>query len=106
MFPFIFLGASIGLGITAILVAPSLVAEAGRAARPLAKGAAKTAMLGCRRMQAAVATTVEGVSDLLAEARHEIETPQKAVADQGSAATRARAAAAAAAAARRAAANG
>jgi len=60
----------VALGVGAILLAPTLFPLAGRILRPIAKGAIKT---GIWLYREACASVAEPASDLIAEARSELD---------------------------------
>jgi hypothetical protein len=60
----------VALGIGAIILIPKLFPAAGRALRPIAKGAIKT---GISVYENVFASVVEATGDLVAEARSELE---------------------------------
>ncbi|MBO0734386.1 MAG: DUF5132 domain-containing protein [Methylocapsa sp.] len=68
----------VALGAGAIILAPTLFPLAGRILRPVAKGAIKTGMWLYRETFAVIA---ESASDLVAEARSELEAESQHAAD-------------------------
>ncbi len=100
MVPFLLFGTGVAVGLGVAALAPGLVPQIVRAARPTTKEALKTAFAGYAQLRVAVAEAAEAVSDLLAEVEHEMS---RAATDQTTdapppAATAAASAAAAAAA--------
>jgi len=108
MVPLLLFGAGIAVGLGVAAAAPGLMPQVVRAARPTAKEALKTALIGYSQLRIAAAEAAEAASDLVAEVEHEIATaPAEApatAAPPAAASTAASAAASAAVAAARAAA--
>lgn len=72
MVPFLLFGAGIAVGLGVAAIAPGLVPQLVRAARPTAKEALKTAFVGYAQLRVAAAEAAEAASDLLAEVEHEM----------------------------------
>lgn len=106
MVPVLMFGAGIAVGLGLAALAPGLMPRLARAARPMAKEALKTAVVGYAQLRIAAAEAAEAASDLMAEVEHEVAAApgaEGAAAPDGEApadpaATQAAAAAAAAAA--------
>jgi hypothetical protein len=78
MVRFLLFGAGVAVGLGGAALAPGLMPQIARAARPTAKEALKTAFAGYAQLRVAVAETAEAVSDLLAEVEHEMTRPSPA----------------------------
>ncbi|PZW46835.1 uncharacterized protein DUF5132 [Humitalea rosea] len=101
MVPVLLFGAGIAVGLGVAALAPGLMPQIARAARPTAKEALKTALIGYSQLRIAAAEAAEAASDLVAEVEHDLATappPDAAPAGAESAPEPAAAAAAAAAA--------
>ena len=68
-------GVAIGVG---LLVAPVVIPMIATAARPVAKGLMKTGLMLYEKGSGMVAELVEGVEDLAAEAKSEVQAELKA----------------------------
>lgn len=95
MVPVLLFGAGIAVGLGVAALAPGLMPQIARAARPTAKEALKTAFIGYAQFRRAAAEAGEAASDLMAEVGHEVAAEPTAEAPPASNAVAAAAGAAA-----------
>lgn len=72
MLPFLLFGAGVAAGLGVAALAPGLMPQVTRSARPLAKEALKAAITGYAQFRLAAAEAAEAASDLMAEVSHEM----------------------------------